>query len=188
MQTVGSTIPTLEMEVFHKNKIKKITLNKYKGKWLVLLFYPADFTFVCPTELADAADKYSDFKKLNTEIISVSTDTAFVHKAWFDHSEAISKVKYPMAADPTGKTCREFGTYTEAEGLSIRATYIIDPDQKVVSIEMHDNSIGRNIDETYRKLQAAIFVRENNGALVCPAKWKPGEKTLKPGVNLVGKI
>jgi NADH-dependent peroxiredoxin subunit C len=187
MLTINDTIPQITAEVFHKEKIKKISLSKYKKKWLILLFYPADFTFVCPTELREAADYYSEVKKLNTEIISVSTDTAFVHKAWHDNSELISGVKFPMLADPTGQICKTFGTYIEDEGLSLRATFIIDPDQKIVSIEKHDNSIGRNISETLRKLQAAQFVRENK-TLVCPASWKPGEKTLKPGVNLVGKI
>ena len=188
MLFIGDQIPSTEIEVFHQNQIKKINLADFRGKWLVLLFYPADFTFVCPTELEDAAEKYPDFQKMNAEILSISTDTAFVHKAWHDHSQAISKIQYPMGADPSGKICRLFGTYIESEGLSTRATFIIDPDQKVVAIEMHDNSIGRNIDEIYRKLQAADFVRQNNGSVVCPAKWKPGDKTLKPGVDLIGKI
>ena len=189
MLKIGDFIPAdLEMDVYHEDEIKKVKLGDYKGKWLVLLFYPADFTFVCPTELEDAAEKYPEFKKIGAEIVSVSTDTAYVHKAWHDHSEAISKVEYPMGADPAGKICRFFGTYIEDEGVSVRATYIIDPDQKVVAIDMHDNSIGRNIDEIYRKLQAAKFVYDHNGAVVCPAKWQPGDKTLKPGVDLVGKI
>lgn len=188
MLKIGETIPQLEIEVYYRDKIKKINLKKYKHKWLILLFYPADFTFVCPTELEDAAEKHSAFKKLGAEVVSVSTDSAFVHKAWHDSSPAIKKVKYPMAADPAAKLCKVFGTYIEDEGLSVRASFIIDPDQKVVAYELHDNSIGRNIDEIYRKLQAAVFVRENKGVLVCPAKWQPGKKALKPGVDLVGKI
>ncbi len=119
--------------------------------------------------------------------MSVSTDTVFVHKAWADHSSAIKKVKFPMLADTTGALCREFGTYIEGEGLSLRATFIIDPDGVLRSMEVHDNSIGRNASEILRKLQAAKFVRENKG-LVCPASWQPGGKTLKPGLDLVGKI
>ena len=187
MLTVNDSIPTISADAFHKGKIKKLSLSKFKKSWLILLFYPADFTFVCPTELQEAAKYYQQFKKLDTEIISISTDTAFVHKAWHDNSKAISTVQFPMLADPTGQICKTFGTYIENEGLSFRATFIIDPDQKIISIEKHDNSIGRNILETLRKLQAAQFVRENK-ALVCPANWKPGNKTLKPGVNLVGKI
>ena len=137
--------------------------------------------------MEEAAELYPEFQKLNAEVLSASTDTVFVHKAWADHSNAIKKVKFPMLADPTGKLCREFGTYIEGEGLSIRATFIIDPDGILKSMEMHDNSIGRNAKEILRKLQAAKFVRENKG-LVCPASWQPGGKTLKPGLDLVGKI
>ena len=151
------------------------------------MFYPADFTFICPTELEEAANLYDQFKKENAEIISVSTDTVFVHKAWHDNSQAIKKVKYPMAADPTGKICREFGTYIESEGLSLRGSFIVDPDGILKAVDIHDNSIGRCAEEILRKLQAAKFVSENKGE-VCPASWKPGKKTLRPGLDLVGKI
>lgn len=184
---VGDTIPDMELDAYHEGEIKKVKLNDYRGKWLVLVFYPADFTFVCPTELEEAAEHHAQFMKEGAEIMSVSTDTAFSHKAWHDHSPAIKKIKYPMLADPTGATCREFGTYIEKEGLSLRATFIIDPNGVVKSMEMHDNDIGRNIKETLRKLQAAKFVSEHKG-MVCPASWTPGGKTLRPGVELVGKI
>ena len=187
MIMVGDTIPDMEFEAFQDNGIKKARTIDYKGKWLVLLFYPADFTFVCPTELEEAAGLYGEFRKEGAEIISVSTDTAFVHKAWHDTSPAIKKVEYPMAADPTGKMCRLFGTYIEDEGVSLRATFIIDPEGVVKSIEKHDNSIGRNAHETLRKLRAAKFVSEHKGR-VCPAGWEPGADTLEPGVGLVGKI
>jgi peroxiredoxin (alkyl hydroperoxide reductase subunit C) len=187
MVQIGQQVPDFETEVFHNEEIKKIHLSDYKGKWVVLLFYPADFTFVCPTELAEAADYYEQFKKVGAEILSVSTDTAFVHKAWHDESPAIGKIKYPMAADPTAKLSRLFGTYIESDGLSWRATFIIDPDGVLKALEIHDNSIGRSAQEILRKLQAAKYVRENKGE-VCPASWKPGEKTLKPGLDLVGKI
>lgn len=170
-----------------EEKIKKIKFSDYKGKWLVLFFYPADFTFICPTELEELAENYSEFKKLDTEILSVSADTAFVHKAWHDSSLAIKKVKFPMVADPAGKLCREFGIYIEDEGLSLRGTFIVDPEGVLKTIEIHDNSIGRSAAELLRKLRAAKFVRENKGQ-VCPASWKPGDKTLKPGLKLVGKI
>jgi len=188
MLKIGDTLPEVVMEAFHQEQLKQINLADYKNKWMVLLFYPADFTFVCPTELEEAAEKYAEFQAHEAEIFSVSTDTAFVHKAWHDHSPAIAKVKYPMLADPSGKYCRLFGTYIEEEGLSLRTSVIIDPDQKIVAIDMHANSIGRSIDEILRKLQAAKFVRDNHGAVVCPASWRPGDKTLKPGVELVGKI
>jgi peroxiredoxin (alkyl hydroperoxide reductase subunit C) len=137
--------------------------------------------------LEEAAELYDEFKKNDAEVMSISTDTAFVHKAWHDASPAIKKVKYPMLADPSGKLCRTFGTYIEDEGLSLRATFIIDPDGILKAVEIHDNSIGRNTAEILRKLQAAKYVRENPDS-VCPAKWKPGEKALKPKFDLIGKL
>jgi NADH-dependent peroxiredoxin subunit C len=187
MLSVGSRIPDAEVEAFHEGEIRKMRLQEGDGRWSVLLFYPADFTFVCPTELEEAAEHYEDFRKEGAEVMSVSTDTAFVHKAWHDNSPSIKKIKYPMVADPTGKLCRDFGTYLESEGLSVRATFIIDPDGIVQSIEMHSNDIGRNIKESLRKLQAAKFVREHKG-LVCPASWEPGKKTIKPGTEMIGRI
>ncbi|MFA4830727.1 MAG: redoxin domain-containing protein [Patescibacteria group bacterium] len=184
---IGKKLPKFTLSAYYQNDIKDITMGDYKGKWLVLLFYPADFTFVCPTELEDAAEYYSKFKKIGAEIVSISTDTAFAHKAWHDTSPSVKKVKYPMLADPTGKFCHALGTFIEEEGLSLRATFIVDPDQTIKSYDIHDNSIGRNIEEIFRKLQASQFVREHPG-LVCPASWKPGGKTLKPGSDLVGKI
>ena len=187
MVKIGQQIPDFELEAFQNNEVKKIKLSSYKGKWIVLAFYPADFTFVCPTELTELADLYDEFKKANAEVVSISTDTVFVHKAWHDNSPSIKKIKYPMLADPTGKLCREFGTYIEEEGLSLRGSFIIDPDGILKAMEIHDNSIGRSAEEILRKLQAAIFVREHKGE-VCPASWKPGKQTLKPGLDLVGKI
>ena len=187
MVKIGQKVFDMEFEIFHKNEFKKVNLSDYKGKWLVLLFYPADFTFVCPTELEEAAKYYNEFKELGAELISVSTDTVFTHLAWHDSSPAIKKVNYPMAADPTGKLCKEFGTYIEEEGLSLRGTFIIDPDGILKTIDIHNNSIGRSSKEILRRVKAAKFISENPG-LVCPASWEPGEKTLKPGVDLVGKI
>ena len=187
MVKIGEKISDFSLDAFCEENIKKIKLSNYKGKWLILFFYPADFTFVCPTELEELAENYNELKKLNTEVLSVSTDTAFVHKAWHDSSPAIRKVKFPMVADPTGKLCQEFGTYIEDEGLSLRGTFIVDPDGVLKTLEIHDNSIGRSAAELLRKLQSAKFVRENKGN-VCPASWKPGKKTLKPGLKLIGKI
>jgi len=187
MVKIGDVVQDMEFDVFQNDEIKKANFSDFKGKWMVLLFYPADFTFVCPTELEDAANFYEEFKKNDAEIISFSTDTAYVHKAWHDISPAIKKIKYPMGADPSGKICRYFGTYIEEEGLSLRATFIINPEGKIVAFEMHDNSIGRNIEEILRKLQASKFVAEHEG-MVCPARWKPGKEALKPKLELVGKI
>ena len=168
-------------------KIKNIKLSDYQGKWVVVFFYPADFTFVCPTELEELAHNYEKLKSMNVEILSVSTDTEFVHKAWHDNSPAIKKVAFPMVADPTGKISKMFGVYIKEEGLALRGSFIIDPDGVLKAFEIHDNSIGRSADELVRKIQAAQFVREHGGE-VCPANWKPGSKTLKPELDLVGKI
>lgn len=184
---VGTQVPDMELEAYHNNEVKNINPSKMAGKWLVLFFYPADFTFVCPTELKDLAAQYETFQAINTEILSVSTDTVFVHKAWQDHSEAIATVKFPMLADPTGKLCKALRTYIPEDGLSLRTTVIVDPDGVIKAYEMHDNSIGRNAQEIVRKVQAAQFVREH-GDQVCPAGWQPGADTLRPGLDLVGKI
>ncbi|MBI1754787.1 redoxin domain-containing protein [Candidatus Azambacteria bacterium] len=184
---IGKKLPDMTLPAFYEKDLKDIRLSAYKGTWLVLIFYPADFTFICPTELEEAAEYYAEFKKLGAEVMSVSTDTAFAHKAWHDNSKAIKKIAFPMLADPTGRLCRALGTYIEEEGLSLRATFIIDPDQVIKAYDIHDNSIGRSTAEILRKLQASKFVKEHKG-MVCPVSWKPGGKTLKPGVNLVGKI
>jgi peroxiredoxin (alkyl hydroperoxide reductase subunit C) len=184
---VGKKAPDFSAEAFMGDKVEKISLSSYHGKWVVLVFYPADFTFICPTELGEFADNYEKFKSLNTEVLSISTDTAFVHKAWHDNSPTIAKIKFPMVADPTRNICSEYDTLIEEEGLSHRCTIIIDPNGIVKSYDIHDNSIGRSCEEVLRKLQAAQFVAANPGE-VCPVNWKPGEKTLKPGLDLVGKI
>jgi len=187
MIKIGQKIQDFELEAFHENEIKKIKLSDYNGKWLVLLFYPADFTFICPTELEEAANYYNEFKSLGVEILSISTDTVFTHKAWHDHSPAIQKIHFPMVADPTGNLCREFGVYIEEKGISLRGSFIINPEGILVSSDIHDNSIGRNIEEILRKVQASKYVREHPGE-VCPVSWKPGKNTLKPSLDLVGKI
>lgn len=187
MIKIGQQIPDLELEAYQNNEIKKVNLRNYRGQWVILVFYPADFTFVCPTELAEVADHYEEFKKLGAEVMSVSTDTVFAHKAWHDNSPAIKKIQYPMLADPTGNLCRMFGTYIEGEGLSLRGSYIFNPEGELKAYELHDNSIGRSAKELLRKLQAAKFVAEHGGE-VCPASWEPGKDTLKPGVDLIGKL
>ncbi len=187
MVNINEQAPEFNAEVFQNNEVKRVNLSDYKGKWVVLFFYPADFTFICPTELGDLADQYETLKSMNVEILSVSTDTAFVHKAWHDNSATIGKITFPMVADPTGQICRDYGTYIQGEGLSLRGTFIIDPEGVLKAYELHDNSIGRNSAEIIRKIQAAQYVAEH-GDEVCPMNWKPGEKTLKPGMDLVGKL
>lgn len=187
MVKIGQKVPDFEVEAFHNGGVRKVRLSDYAGKWVVMIFYPADFTFVCPTELEEAADNYGEFGKLGAEVLSVSTDTVFAHKAWHDSSPSIKNITFPMCSDPTGKLCEEFGTYIESEGCSLRGSFIIDPDGVLRAMEMNDNSVGRNVRELLRKLQAAKFVREHDGT-ACPASWEPGKKTLKPGMDLVGKI
>jgi len=188
---VGEKVPDFEMDAyFPENKdFGKIKFSEIfkKGKWLVLFFYPADYTFVCPTELADIADKYTELKKEGIEVVSVSTDTHYVHYAWQNSEKLLANIKYPMAADPTHIVSKTFGVYDEASGLALRGTFIIDPDGKLVASEVNYFPVGRNSDELLRKLKAFKYVRENP-AQVCPAKWQPGKKTLTPGKDLVGKV
>ena len=184
---IGYPAPTFKAEAFQDGQIKKVSLEDYKGKWVVVFFYPADFTFVCPTELGEMADKYEEFTKEGAEILSVSTDTVFTHKAWHDASETIKKIKFPMVADPTHEISWKYGTLIEDEGVALRGSFLIDPEGILKAYEIHDNSIGRSAEELFRKLEAAKFVEEHGGE-VCPANWKPGSKTLKPGLDLVGKI
>jgi len=184
---INSQAPEFQLQAFQNGEFKTISNDDIKGKWAVFFFYPADFTFVCPTELVDLAEKYEHLKSIGVEVFSVSTDTHFVHKAWHDTSESIKKVNYPMLADPTGALSRAFGVYIEEAGVAYRGTFVVDPEGKIKLAEIHDNSIGRNADELVRKIEAAQFVAAHDGE-VCPAKWKKGEDTLKPSIDLVGKI
>ncbi len=193
---VGDRCPDIEFEYFQNDTVKKARISDYLNHWLVLFFYPADFTFVCPTELQELGTLYKDIRKLDAELISVSADTVFTHKAWHDTSPSIKNISFPMAADPAGRLSRAFGTHIpndsldhrDDEGLSLRGTFIIDPDGILRTSEIHDNGIGRSGKELVRKLQAAQFVATNGGQ-VCPAEWQPGDSGLKGGdMNLVGKI
>lgn len=184
---IGKLLPDLDIKIFHEGREKTVRLSDYRNTWLILFFYPADFTFICPTELVEMAELYPEFQKFGAEIMSVSTDTVFVHKAWHDHSPSIAKIRFPMAADPTGSLCKSLGVYIPEEGLALRASFIMDPTGIIKAFEVHDNSIGRSGAELLRKLQAAIYVREHGGE-VCPANWRPGGQTLRPGMDLVGKI
>jgi len=184
---INHPAPTFEAQAYHNGEIRTIKLEEYRGKWVVLFFYPADFTFICPTELGEMADHYQQFQEMGVEVLSVSTDTVFVHKAWHDASETIKKIRFPMVADPNGQICVGYNTIIPVEGLSLRGTFIIDPNGVLKCVEMNDNSIGRSAKELIRKIKAAKFVHENGGE-VCPASWEPGKETLKPGLDLVGKI
>ncbi|SUB77485.1 alkyl hydroperoxide reductase subunit C [Porphyromonas macacae] len=185
---INSQMPEFKLQAYRKSEgFVTIGNEDLKGKWAVLFFYPADFTFVCPTELADMADNYEEFQKLGVEVLSVSTDTHFVHKAWADASETIAKIEYPMLADPVGNLCRNLGVMIEEEGVAYRGTFLFNPEGQLKIVEIHDNGIGRDAQELLRKVKAAQFVHNNPGA-VCPAKWKEGEAVLKPSIDLVGKI
>ncbi len=187
MSIINSNLVEFSVQAYHNDQFKTVSSKDIKGKWAIFFFYPADFTFVCPTELGDLADKYDQLKSMGVEVYSVSTDTHFVHKAWHDASDTIKKIKFPMLADPTGAISRAFGVYIESEGLAYRGSFLVDPEGKIKLAEIQDNSVGRNADELVRKVQAAQFVASHPGE-VCPAKWTPGASTLKPGLDLVGKI
>ncbi len=185
---INSQLPEFNVPAYQTAKgFYEVSSQDLKGKWSILFFYPGDFTFVCPTELADLADNYVEFQKLGVEIYSVSTDSHFVHKAWQDASEAIKKVNYPMLADMRFELSRAFGVMIEEAGQAYRGTFLINPEGQVKIAEIHDNGIGRDAQELLRKVKAAKFVYENPGQ-VCPAKWKEGDATLKPSIDLVGKI
>lgn len=187
MSLIGKKISDFKVQAYQDGQFKEVTNNALKGQWSVFVFYPADFTFVCPTELGDLADNYEQFKTIGCEIYSVSTDTHFVHKAWADTSETIKKIKYPMLADPTAVLAKMFDVYIDEQGLAYRGTFIVNPEGEIKAYEVNDLSIGRDAQELLRKVQAAQFVAIH-GDQVCPARWKPGEKTLSPGIDLIGKI
>lgn len=187
MSQIGKQIVDFKVQAFVNNGFKTVSKQDVLGKWSVFFFYPADFTFVCPTELEDLANKYGEFTAAGCEIYSVSTDTHFVHKAWHDTSETIKKIHYPMLADPTGVITRGFDVMIEEAGLAERGTFIVNPAGEIVAYEVVAGNVGRNADELLRRLQALQFVAAHP-AEVCPAKWKQGGETLKPSIDLVGKI
>jgi peroxiredoxin (alkyl hydroperoxide reductase subunit C) len=187
MSLINTEIKPFKAQAFKDGKFVTVTDSDLKGKWSVVFFYPADFTFVCPTELEDLAENYADFQKLGVEIYSVSTDTHFAHKAWHDTSEAIKKIKYTMVGDPTLAISRNFDVLIEEAGLADRGTFVVDPDGKIQIIEITAGGVGRDAKELLRKVKAAQYVASHPGE-VCPAKWTEGEKTLAPSLDLVGKI
>ena len=187
MSLINTTIKPFKTTAYQNGKFLEVTDASLKGKWSVVFFYPADFTFVCPTELGDLADNYDTFKSLGVEIYGVSTDTHFSHKAWHDTSDTIGKIRYPMLGDPTGAITRNFDVMIEEAGLALRGTFVINPEAQIKLCEIHDDGIGRDAKELLRKVQAAQYVAANPGQ-VCPAKWTPGAETLAPSLDLVGKI
>ena len=187
MSLIGKEVSDFKVMAFAQGDFKEVTKADLLGKWSVFVFYPADFTFVCPTELGDLADHYEDFKKIGCDIYSVSTDTHFVHKAWHDASDTIKKIQYIMLGDPTAALARDFEVLIESDGLALRGSFIINPQGEIVAYEVNSNNIGREASELLRKVQAAQFVAEH-GDQVCPAKWRPGAETLKPSLDLVGKL
>ncbi len=187
MSQIGKQIVDFKAQAFVNGGFQEVSKDGILGQWSIFFFYPADFTFVCPTELEDLADLYDQFKAIGAEIFSVSTDTHFVHKAWHDTSDTIKKIKYPMLADPTGVLSRGFDVMIEEVGLAERGTFIVNPEGEIVAYEVVAGNVGRNAEELLRRLKALQFVA-NNPSEVCPAKWKEGAETLKPSIDLVGKI
>lgn len=187
MSLINKEVNDFKVQAYVGKDFKEVTKKDILGKWSVFFFYPADFTFVCPTELEDLANKYEEFKKIGCEIYSVSCDTHFVHKACHDASDTIKKIQYPMLADPTGALARDFDVMIEADGLAERGSFIVNPEGKIVAYEVIAGNVGRNADELLRRVQASQFVAEH-GDQVCPAKWQPGASTLKPSLDLVGII
>ena len=187
MSLIGKEISDFTVQAYAGGAFREVKKSDVLGKWAVFFFYPADFSFVCPTELEDLADKYEDFKSAGCEIYSVSCDSHFVHKAWHESSERIGKVQYTMVGDPTGTLAKDLDVYIESAGMTERGTFVINPEGEVVLYEVSAGNIGRNADEVLRKVRAAKFVHEH-GDQVCPAKWQPGEETLKPSFDLVGKL
>ncbi|HUH58780.1 MAG TPA: alkyl hydroperoxide reductase subunit C [Candidimonas sp.] len=187
MSLINTQIKPFKATAFHNGKFVDVSNESVAGKWSVFVFYPADFTFVCPTELEDLAEQYAEFKKIGAEIYSVSTDTHFSHKAWHDTSDAIGKVTYPMIADPTHVLARNFEVLIEEEGMALRGTFVVNPEGQIKVMEVHDNGIGRVASELLRKVKAAQYIAAHPGE-VCPAKWEEGAKTLTPSLDLVGKI
>ncbi|BAL96467.1 alkyl hydroperoxide reductase subunit C [Rubrivivax gelatinosus] len=187
MSLINTQVKPFKANAYQTGKFFEVTEETFKGKWSVVVFYPADFTFVCPTELEDLADTYAEFQKLGVEVYGVSTDTHFAHKAWAETSPAIQKVKYALIGDPTGTLTRNFDVMIEEEGLALRGTFVINPEGQIKLCEIHDNGIGRDASELLRKVKAAQYVASHPGQ-VCPAKWQEGAATLTPSLDLVGKI
>ncbi|MDP5041408.1 MAG: alkyl hydroperoxide reductase subunit C [Paraglaciecola sp.] len=184
---INTSLLPFKATAFKNGEFVDVTEKDVLGKWAIFMFYPADFTFVCPTELGDLADYYAQLQEMGVEVYSVSTDTHFTHKAWHDTSDTIGKITFPMIGDPTGRITRNFGVMIEEDGLALRGTFVLNPEGVIKVAEIHDLGIGRSAAELLRKVQAAQYVASHDGE-VCPAKWQPGSETLAPSLDLVGKI
>lgn len=187
MALINTEIKPFKATAFKNGEFVEVSNKDIEGKWAVFFFYPADFTFVCPTELGDLADHYAELKSRGVEVFSVSTDTHFTHKAWHETSDTIGKINYAMIGDPTGEITRNFDVMREGQGLADRGTFVVDPDGVIQVMEITAEGVGRDAEELVRKIKAAQYVRDNPGQ-VCPAAWKEGEETLAPSLDLVGKI
>ena len=187
MSLINTSIKPFKATAFHNGKFIEVSDATLRGKWAIMMFYPADFTFVCPTELEDMADNYAEFQKMGVDVYGVSTDSHFAHKAWHDTSDAIKKVNYPLIGDRAGTLTRNFDVMIEEEGMALRGTFVINPEGKIKLCEIHDDGIGRDASDLLRKVKAAQYVAAHPGE-VCPAKWTEGASTLKPSLDLVGKI
>lgn len=187
MSLIGKEIGDFKVQAYQDGKFKEVSKDDVLGKWALFFFYPADFSFVCPTELEELAEEHEAFQKEGCEIYSVSTDTHFVHKAWHDDSERVGKVTYPMLADPAHVLTKDFEVLIGTDGTAERGAFLVDPEGKIQVYEVTAGGIGRNAKELLRLLQAAKFVAEH-GDQVCPAKWQPGAETLKPSLDLVGQL
>jgi len=187
MSIINTSVPPFKARYFHKGEFFDLCEQRMKGRWSVMVFMPAAFTFNCPTEVEDAADNYAEFQELGAEIYIITTDTHYAHKVWHETSPAVGKAKFPLVGDPTHTLTRAFGVHIEEQGLALRGTFLVNPEGVIKTAEIHDNAIARDMKETLRKLKAAQFVAENSGE-VCPARWNEGAKTLRPSLDLVGKI
>lgn len=187
MSLINTHVPSFRAQAFHNGKFIEVTDASLKGRWNVVIFMPAAFTFNCPTEVEDAADNYAEFQKAGAEVYIVTTDTHFSHKVWHETSPAVGKAQFPLVGDPTHQLTRAFDVHIDEEGLALRGTFVINPDGMIKTAEVHSNEIARDVKETLRKLKAAQFTASHPGQ-VCPAKWQEGEETLTPSLDLVGKI
>jgi NADH-dependent peroxiredoxin subunit C len=187
MNLINTQVQPFKANAFHNGQFIEVTEQSLKGKWSVLIFMPAAFTFNCPTEIEDAANNYAAFRDANTEVYIVTTDTHFSHKVWHETSPAVGKAQFPLIGDPTHQLTNAFGVHIAEEGLALRGTFVINPEGVIKTVEIHSNEIARDVSETLRKLKAAQYTAANPGQ-VCPAKWKEGEATLAPSLDLVGKI
>ncbi len=187
MLKLNSIAPKFKANSFLNDEFKEISLDDYKGNFVVLFFYPTDFTFVCPTELEDMAEKYDELKLMGVEVLSISTDTHFIHAAWHETSPKVGKINFPMLADPSHEISNAYDVLRENEGVADRVTFVIDPDGIIKFMEAIDDRVGRNATELVRKIKAMIYSRKNPGR-ACPANWQSGDDTLKPGIDLIGKL